>query len=115
MSKDPAEMSEDELRMAREFEKKEESFLEEREKMKKSIEVELRKIQASITQGMEQYDDRVQKLFLMKIHTQTTIHQEELKIFHLARSLFIEKEMKMKEEELNNTLEEKKIKKVYFC
>lgn len=112
MSKDPAEMSEDELRMAREFDKKEEAFLEEREKMKKALEAELRKLQASIIQGMEQYDERLQKLFQLKIHTQTTIHQEELKILHLARSLFIEKEVKIKEEELNSMLEEKKVKKV---
>ena len=35
MSKEPAEMSEDEIRLAREFEKKEAAFLEEREKLKK--------------------------------------------------------------------------------
>ena len=35
MSKDPTEMTEDEIRMAREFEKKEVAFLEEREKLKK--------------------------------------------------------------------------------
>ena len=35
MNKDPAEMSEDEIRLAREFEKKEAAFLEEREKLKK--------------------------------------------------------------------------------
>ena len=105
-------MTEDEIRMARDFEKKEAAFLEEREKMKKALEAELKKLQSSIAQGMEQYDERVQKLFQLKMATQTTIQQEELKIHHLARALFIEKEIKMKEEELNNTLEEKKIKKV---
>ncbi len=112
MSKEQAEMTEDEIRLAREFEKKEAAFLEEREKMKKALEAELRKLQGSIVQGMEQYDERVLKLFQLKIATQTTINQEELKIQHLARALFIEKEIKMKEEELNNTLEEKKVKKV---
>jgi len=112
MYKEQAEMTEDEIRMAREFEKKEAAFLEEREKMKKALEAELRKLQASIVQAMEQYDERIQKLFQLKINTQTTIHQEELKIHHLARALFIEKEIKLKEEELNNTLEEKKVKKV---
>lgn len=37
MSKDPAEMTEDEIRMAKEFEKKEAAFLEEREKLKKVV------------------------------------------------------------------------------
>lgn len=35
MNKDPAEMTEEEIRLAREFEKKEAAFLEEREKLKK--------------------------------------------------------------------------------
>lgn len=35
MSKDPTEMTEEEIRMTKDFEKKEAAFLEEREKMKK--------------------------------------------------------------------------------
>ena len=35
MNKEPAEMTEEEIRLAREFEKKEAAFLEEREKLKK--------------------------------------------------------------------------------
>ena len=35
MSKDPTEMTEEEIHMSREFEKKEIAFLEEREKLKK--------------------------------------------------------------------------------
>ena len=35
MSKDPTEMTEEEIRLAREFGKKEAAFLEEREKLKK--------------------------------------------------------------------------------
>ena len=41
MSKDPAEMTEDEMRLAREFEKKEAAFLEEREKLKKVIKIHI--------------------------------------------------------------------------
>lgn len=112
MSKEPAEMSEEEIRMAREFEKKEESFLEEREKLKKALEAELRKLQASITQSMEQFDERLQKLFQQKIRTQMVIHQDELKILHLARSLFVEKEVGMKIQQFNDLLREKKVMKV---
>ena len=112
MSKDPAEMSEEEIRMTREFEKKEEAFLEEREKLKRALEAELRKLQASIVQGMEQFDEHLNKLFQLKIRTQMIIHQEELKILHLARSLFIEEEIKLRGEELNDILNEKKHQKV---
>lgn len=112
MSLDPAEMSEEEIRMAREFEKKEEAFLEEREKLKKSLEAELRKLQASIVQGMEQFDERLGKLFQLKIRTQMVVHQEELKILHLVRSLFTEKEVEMRVKQLNDLLQEKKVAKV---
>ena len=37
MSKDPTELTEEEIRMAREFEKKEIAFLEERDKLKKVL------------------------------------------------------------------------------
>lgn len=112
MSKDPAEMSEEEIRMARDFEKKEEAFLEEREKLKKALEAELRKLQASIIQGMEQFDERLQKLFQCKIRTQMVIHQDELKMFHLTCSLVTEKEVEMKIQEFNDLLQEKKVQKV---
>lgn len=112
LCKDPTEMTEDEIRMAREFEKKEKAFLEEREKLKKALEAELRKLQSSITQGMEQFDERLQKLFQFKIKTQAVVHQEEMMIFHLIRSLLVEKEITMREKELNLILNKKKIVKV---
>lgn len=115
MSKEPAEMSEEEIRMAREFEKKEEAFLEEREKLKKALEAELRKLQASIFQAMEQFDERLQKLFQQKIRTQMVIHQDELKILHLARSLFVEGEVGMKIQQVNDLLRENKVMKVINC
>lgn len=98
--------------MAREFEKKEEAFLEEREKLKKALEAELRKLQASIVQGMEQFDERLQRLLQRKIHSQMVIHQDQLKILHLIRSLFVEKEVAMKIQQFNDLLREKKATKV---
>lgn len=112
MLKDPAEMSEEEIRMAREFDKKEEAFLEEREKLKKALEAELRKLQASIVQGMEQFDERLQKLFQLKIRTRMATHHDELNMFHLTRSLFVEREVVMKIQQHNDLLHEKKIAKV---
>lgn len=105
-------MTEDEIRLAREFEKKEEAFLEEREKLKKALEAELRKLQATITQGMEQFDERLQRLFELKIKTEAAIHQEELKVLHLLRSLLLEKQVTLKSKQLNQLLEEKKVSKV---
>lgn len=105
-------MSEEEIRMAREFEKKETEFLEEREKLKKALEAELRKLQASITQGMEQFDERILKLFQLKIKTEMTIHQQELMVLCLTRALLTEEEVTQREIQLSRVLEELKISKV---
>ena len=75
MSKEPADMTEEEIKLAREFEVREAAFLEEREKLRKSLEAELRKLQASISQSMEQFDDRLTKLFRLKIQTEMAVHQ----------------------------------------
>ena len=75
MSKEPAERTEEEIRAALEFEKKEVAFLEEREKLKKALEGELRKLQSSISQAMENFNERLHKLFELKINTEMVIHQ----------------------------------------
>lgn len=112
MSKEPSELTEEEIILVREFQKKEEAFLEERERLKKSLEAELHKLQASIIQAMEQFDDRVLKLFQLKMRSESAIHQEELKMLRLSRALLIEDEISMRARQLNKTLEEKKIAKV---
>lgn len=75
MLKDPAERTEEEIRAALEFEKKEAAFLEEREKLKKALEGELRKLQSTISQAMETFDERLGKLFQLKINTEMAMHQ----------------------------------------
>ena len=75
MQKDPAERTEEEIRAALEFEKKEAAFLEEREKLKKALEGELRKLQSSIAHAMDSFDERLHKLFDLKINTEMVMHQ----------------------------------------
>lgn len=106
-------MSEEEIRMAREFEKKETEFLEEREKLKKALEAELRKLQASISQGIEQFDERILKLFQLKIKSEMAILQQELMVLCLTRDLLSEEEVTEKEIQLNQLLEKKKVTKVH--
>ena len=112
VSKDPSELTEEEIIQVRDFQKKEEAFLEERERLKKSLEAELHKLQAGIVQGMEQFDERVLKLFQLKIRTEMASHQEELKVLRLSKSLLIEDEVSIKAQQLNQLLEEKKVDKV---
>ena len=80
MQKDISEMTEEELRQAREIEKKEQAFLEEREKLKRALEAELRKLQGSIVQAMEHFDERLNKLFHFKIKTEMAVHQASLNL-----------------------------------
>ena len=75
MQKDPAERTEEEIRAALEFEKKEAEFLEEREKLRKALEGELRKLQSTIAQAMDNFDERLRKLFDLKINTEMALHQ----------------------------------------
>ncbi len=112
MSKEPSELTEEELILVRDFQKKEEAFLEERERLKKSLEAELHKLQAGIVQSMEQFDERVLKLFHLKIRTEMAIHQEELKVLRLSRALLIEEEISIRVRQLNQLLENKKVEKV---
>ena len=105
-------MTEDEIRMARDFEKREMEFLEEREKLKKALEAELRKLQMSIVQAMEHFDERILKLFQLKIKTEMTILQQELMILYLTRALVSDEEVIEKDIRLNQDLEEYKSIKV---
>lgn len=75
MNKDPIEMSEEEIRMARDFEQKKIAFLEEREKLKKALEAEKNKLQESIQQSMRTFDDRLMKLFSKKLMTELVVQQ----------------------------------------
>ena len=75
MQKDPAERTEEEIRAALEFEKKEAEFLEEREKLRKALEGELRKLQSTIAQALDTFDERLRKLFDLKIKTEMALHQ----------------------------------------
>ena len=89
MLKEPAERTEEEIRAALEFEKKEAAFLEEREKLKKALEGELRKLQSTISQAMENFDERLRKLFQLKIYTEMAMHQVVCKsvIVHVCHQI----------------------------
>ena len=133
-------MSEEELRALREFERKEEELLQEREKLKKALEAELRKLQSTIAQSMENFNDKLQKLFQLKIKTEMAVNQvqytttqygllvlvapavmkfsrvpvcqEELKILALVGSLQTGEEVRGRERQLHSLLHSRKAVKV---
>jgi WD40 repeat protein len=111
MDKDPVDLTEDEIRLKHDFEKKEAAWLEEREKLKKALEAEMKKHQEVIAQSLQAFDDKVMKLFQMKINAEKTVIQEELKILRLSVALLVEEEIKVREDELEGSLTNKKNEK----
>ena len=77
-----------------------------------SLEAELRRLQEATAQGLDGFDNRLKKLFHLKIKTEMAVNQEELKALRLGVALMTEREMAGKEEELHARLEESKNKKV---
>nr|XP_034327595.1 cilia- and flagella-associated protein 43 isoform X6 [Crassostrea gigas] len=110
-TKEPTDWSEDEQKLAKEYEKKVKDLQEEREKYRKQLETELRKLQSIIQESMQGFDDNLTQLFMKKIKIMMVIYQEELKILRLRYSLLVEEEMETREKELNHLMEHKKAMK----
>ena len=82
---------------------------EEREKYRKSLESELKKLQAANADSMLSFDDRLNQLFHRQIKTEQVILQEELKIQRLNESILTDEELEARIQELYNHLELKKV------
>ena len=85
---------------------------EEREKYRKQLEMELKKLQGLIQDGTDAFDETLKQLFQKKIKTEMVVYQEELKILRLKFSLLEEEELDNRELQLNTMLEHKKQCKV---
>ncbi|XP_033633066.1 cilia- and flagella-associated protein 43-like isoform X1 [Asterias rubens] len=108
MAKDPEEWSEEEQKAHKEYERKVKELNEEREKYRKTLEAEMKKIQTIIADTTSNFDDRLVDRFHKKIKTEMVIYQEELKILRLNRELLIEEELDAQENELNRQLDSKR-------
>ena len=60
---------------------------EEREKFKKQLETELKKVQSSIFESVQHFDEMHTQLFLKKVKTEMVIAHEEMKILRLRKML----------------------------
>ena len=85
---------------------------EEREKYRKQLEMELKKLQGLIQDGTDAFDEALKVLFQRKIKMEMVVYQEELKILRLKYSLLEEEELDNREMQLNNMIEHKKQMKV---
>ncbi|XP_051883623.1 cilia- and flagella-associated protein 43 [Pristis pectinata] len=102
------EWNEEQIKQAKEYTIKEQVLSEEKDKYKKTLESELRKLQAAITETTHGFDDIINKLFEKKVRTEMIIYQEELKICNLVFSLQIEEELQNRNAELHYLLAKQK-------
>ncbi|XP_066933494.1 cilia- and flagella-associated protein 43-like [Clytia hemisphaerica] len=111
MDKPLERWTEDEHKLAKEYEQKKIELSEEREKYRKSLETELKKLQTTNVDSTNNFDERLLLLFQKKIKTKAVILQEELKIVRLAASILIDEELENAEFELLANLDKKKEEK----
>lgn len=102
------EWTDEEKRAAAEYQKKVKELEEEREKFRKQLELELKKLQSVVQDGTQGFDEVHNQLFLKKVKVELVIAQLELKMQRLRYSLLQEEEMANHEQELGSLLEEKK-------
>ncbi|KAK1164357.1 cilia- and flagella-associated protein 43 isoform X1 [Acipenser oxyrinchus oxyrinchus] len=105
MSKPEAQWLEDEKKQFKEYEKKVKELNEEREKYRKTLEAEMKKLQTSIKDSTQVFDETLSRLFERKVKSEMVIYQEELKIANLVFSIVIEEELVNRETELNHLLD----------
>ncbi|XP_048464916.1 cilia- and flagella-associated protein 43 isoform X2 [Rhincodon typus] len=108
MDKPEYEWTEEQVKQAKEYAIKEQELNEEKDKYRKTLESELKKLQSSIAESRNNFDDIMNKLFEKKVRTEMIIYQEELKICNLVFSLRIEEEIRYRDAQLNYILEEQK-------
>ncbi|XP_059517311.1 cilia- and flagella-associated protein 43 [Myotis daubentonii] len=111
MAKPDAIWTEEERKQFKEYEKKVRELNEERDKYRKSLEAELRKLQNSIQESTQNFDEYLKRLFERRVKAEMVINQEELKINNLLFSLLLDEELSTRETFLNNYLKKKQEEK----
>ncbi|XP_025129571.2 cilia- and flagella-associated protein 43 isoform X2 [Bubalus bubalis] len=107
MVKPDALWSEEERKLYKEYEKKVKELNEERDKYRKSLETEMKKLQNSIQEGTQNFDEHLKRLFERRVKAEMVVNQEELKINNLIFSLLLDEEISSRETFLNNYLARK--------
>ncbi|KAL3971951.1 peroxiredoxin 1 [Sarotherodon galilaeus] len=105
LTKPDIRWSEEEKKAFKEYEKKAKELSEEKEKYKKLLEIEIKKLHQSTKEATERFDENLAKLLEKKVNCTVAIYQEELKITYLVESVLREEEMRSQEQELKLKLE----------
>ncbi|XP_055758385.1 cilia- and flagella-associated protein 43 isoform X1 [Salvelinus fontinalis] len=111
VSKPDIQWTEEEKKIYKEYEKKAKELSEEQEKYRKTLEAEMKKLQTSIMDSTQGFDETLTKLFERKVKSEMVIYQEELKITNLVHSILIEEEVLNRERELSLKLEKNRVYK----
>uniref|UniRef100_A0A7N5KCK2 Cilia- and flagella-associated protein 43 n=1 Tax=Ailuropoda melanoleuca TaxID=9646 RepID=A0A7N5KCK2_AILME len=111
MAKPDAVWSEEERKQFKDYEKKVKELNEERDKYRKSLEAEMKKLQNSIQESTQNFDEHLKRLFERRVKAEMVVNQEELKINNLVFSLLLDEEISSREAFLNNYLTRKQEEK----
>ncbi|XP_043992494.1 cilia- and flagella-associated protein 43 [Gambusia affinis] len=112
LTKPPIQWNEDEKKAFKEYEKNLKDLIEEKEKYKRGLEFEMKKLQEISKESTEKFDESLTKLFEKKLKFTAAIYQEELKISYLAESVHAVEAMSHQEYELKLQLEQLLAQKV---
>uniref|UniRef100_A0A8B9RYC8 Cilia- and flagella-associated protein 43 n=1 Tax=Accipiter nisus TaxID=211598 RepID=A0A8B9RYC8_9AVES len=107
--------SDEEKKIFREHEKKVKRLNEEKENYRRALENELKKLEASIQETTQNFDETVCKLSERKVKIEMVIYQEELKIVNLIYALLLDEELDTREVGLHNFLMKKEKEKNLEC
>lgn len=83
----PADWTEEEKKVAADFDKAKKDLMEERDKRRKALDGELRKLQETIKAGCDAFDARLLELFRSKIATEQSVTCEELRMLKLVKCI----------------------------
>eukprot|EP00742_Colponemidia_sp_Colp-10_P004312 GILJ01004600.1.p1 GENE.GILJ01004600.1~~GILJ01004600.1.p1 ORF type:complete len:1711 (-),score=393.32 GILJ01004600.1:88-5118(-) len=99
------EMTEEQRNMLKEFEAKGKTLQEEKEKYKKTLDAELKKLKADVADVCSKFDEKVQALFKAKLETDFGIYEQELYIIRLSLALLQEMDDLNRERALEKRLQ----------
>jgi cilia- and flagella-associated protein 43 len=106
MNMNQDDMNEDQRMRLREFEAKESKLKEEKEKIRKSLESELKKLKSDINDICTKFDDRLFILFRRRLEYEYRIYEQELYIIRLTLSMLMEQQNNAKAYNLQILLRE---------
>ncbi|KAK3269569.1 hypothetical protein CYMTET_21995 [Cymbomonas tetramitiformis] len=106
------QLTEEQVKLKKDFEAKEKIFKEELDKRKKAMETELKKLRSDVTEVCGKFDETLGSLHMEWLVSQANVYELEMQIIKLASALEQSQESdEQREAELIEELEELKVKK----